>query len=88
MTSEICLAPRQLAALRAELARLHEAGVDLPPTLAAVVREVEATSVVAAGPDTDQLARLRDQLTAFEAAHPRLTGIANDLLMQLAAIGI
>ena len=29
-----------------------------------------------------------DRLTAFESAHPRLTGIANDLLMQLAAIGI
>jgi hypothetical protein len=88
MTREICLAPHQLAALRAELARLHAAGIELPPTLAAVVREVEAASVVAAGPETDQIDQLRDRLTAFESAHPRLTGIANDLLMQLAAIGI
>ena len=88
MSREISLAPAQLAALRAELARLHAAGIELPPTLAGVVREIEAASVVAAGPDAAQISQLRDRLTQFELAHPRITGIANDLLMQLAAIGI
>jgi len=88
MSREYPLAPHELATLRAELARLHEAGIELPPTLAAVVREIEAASVVPVGPDASQIARLRDYLTDFEVTHPRLTGIANDLLMQLAALGI
>ena len=88
MMREISLAPRELAALRAELARLDAAGIELPPTLTAVVREIEAASVVSAGPEDSQIAQLRERLTAFEISHPRLTGIANEVLMQLAALGI
>lgn len=88
MSREISLAPHELAALRAELTRLDDAGIELPPTLAGVVREIEAASVVPVGPDASQIARLHDHLTEFEISHPRLTGVANDLLMQLAALGI
>jgi hypothetical protein len=38
--------------------------------------------------DSDLIERLREEVAAFEAAHPRATGILNDVLVTLGNMGI
>ena len=78
------LPAEKIRELRAEVERLQASGVVLPPTLAALLAEVES-----AQPHERALHEgLGVELRKFEVSHPRITAIANDILMTLSSLGI
>ncbi len=78
------LSTEKIRLLRAEVERLEASGVVLPPTLAALLAEVEG----AHGSELPLRERFQQELTEFEVSHPRLTAIANDIFVALGGMGI
>ena len=79
---------RWLSELQAEIARLRDAGVVIPPTLASLLAEVEAASVSPPVAIPEVIAHMQRDVAEFEVSHPRLTNIANDILQSLSGMGI
>ena len=79
---------RWLRELHAEVARLRESGVVIPPTLASLLVEVESASAKPPTAIPEVLEQMQRDLAEFEVSHPRLTNIANDILLSLSGMGI
>ncbi len=79
---------RWLRELHAEVARLRESGVVIPPTLASLLAEVESASATPPTAIPEVLEQMQRDLAEFEVSHPRLTNIANDILLSLSGMGI
>ena len=76
--------------LRDELERAEHGDRAALQNLSELAAELE--SQLGAGedaePDATLPARLREQIKLFEVAHPRLTGIMNDVMVALSNLGI
>ena len=79
---------RWLRELHAEVARLRDSGVVIPPTLASLLAEVEAASTKPPAAIPEVIGQMQRDLAEFEVSHPRLTNIANDILLSLSGMGI
>ena len=77
-----------LRELHAEIARLRESGVVIPPTLASLLAEVESASTKPPAAKPEMIELMQRDLAEFEVSHPRLTNIANDVLLSLSGMGI
>jgi hypothetical protein len=78
-----------LQQLRSEIDKLHVDDQDVKNRLSSLVESIEDTlDGVSLAPDRDLTEELRDVISQFEVEHPRITGIANELMMTLSNLGI
>lgn len=80
---------RDLERLRAEIAQLARNNPDASRKLNALINNLEKRISTPTDDDNDDLVeQVKNEITLFEAEHPRATAILNDILVTLSNMGI
>ena len=78
-----------LERLRAEIARVADDNPDTSRKLNTLINDLETRiSDITADDNDDLVEQIKNEITQFEAEHPRATAILNDILVTLSNMGI
>ena len=81
---------QSLEKLRAEIKRLEEENRHIRQTLSRLIEDVEhhLEHPEDAGRKTTLIENLKNHIKQYEAAHPALTGVLNQIMITLSGMGI
>lgn len=79
---------RHLQRLRDEISHAARSNPEAYQKLDTLINDLEDRVADTIGPDDSLAEQIRNEITYFEATHPRATAILNDILVTLSNMGI